>query len=86
MYDYVPGTYTMQMYDELDGQAVSAEYSVTLNEDHTGVVSMQDDVDVIWGSYELTVASGNGSYEYNIEGDNLMLNLDGVWTTFERKK
>lgn len=86
MYDYIPGTYTMQMNDELDGQAVSAEYSVTLNEDHTGVVSMQDDVDVIWGSYELTYASGNGSYEYDIEGDNLMLNLDGVWTTFERKK
>lgn len=86
MYDYIPGTYTMQMNDELDGQAVSAEYSVTLNDDHTGKVRMQDDIDVIWGSYELIYASGDGSYEYDIEGDNLMLNLDGVWITFERKK
>lgn len=76
MYDYIPGTYTA----EQDGTAMT----VTLNEDHTGVLSMQDDVDIIWGSTELMAVDGSFRYEYTIEGDNLYINYDGNWMELAR--
>ena len=77
MYDYIPGTYTA----EQDG----ATLSVTLNDDHTGVLSIQDDIDIIWGSIELMAADGSFTYEYTVEGDNLYVNYDGEWTEFARE-
>ncbi|SFG55913.1 hypothetical protein [Oribacterium sp. WCC10] len=85
MYEYVPGKYTMTYEDELDGNKVSCEYSVTLNEDHTGILSIQDDIEVLWGSSEFIPTSGGDKIEYTIEGDNLMLNQDGEWITFTKE-
>ena len=76
MYDYIPGT-----YEQKDGEAV---YSVVLSDDHTGKLSLQDDVDILWGSYELIAADGSFKYEYTIEGDTLMVNYDGNWLEFTR--
>ncbi len=76
MYEYIPGTYSA----EQDG----ADNSITLNEDHTGVLSFQDDADIIWSSNELMAADGSFTYEYTIEGDNLMVNYDGEWMTFTK--
>ena len=76
MFDYIPGTYTA----EQDG----AVNSVTLKEDHTGVLSMQDDVDVLWSSIELIAADGSFRYEYTVEGDNLYVNYDGEWMEFAK--
>ena len=85
-FDYVPGNYVMTITDEIEGQTVSAEYYVQLDDDHTGVISMQDDIDVMWGSYELMRTSPDfEKYEYTIEGESLMLNLDGQWFTFEKQ-
>ena len=83
MYDYYPGVYKMTETEEIEGEEVTYEYSVTLNEDHSGIISMQDDIYVMWGSTMLIQA--DNSYEYTIEGDNLMLNLDGNWLTFTRE-
>ena len=83
MYDYYPGVYKMTETEEIEGEEVTYEYSVTLNEDHSGLISMQDDINVMWGSTMLIQA--DNSYEYTIEGDNLMLNLDGNWLTFTRE-
>ena len=77
MYEYIPGTYTA----EQDG----ATLSVTLNEDHSGVLSIQDDIDILWGSVELMAADGSFTYEYTLEGDNLYVNYDGEWTEFARQ-
>ncbi len=85
MYSYIPGTYKMEFSDEIDGQVTYAEYSVTLNKDHTGVIRLQDDVNVLWGSYELTAEDGSFVYEYNVAGDTLMINYDGNWITFDEK-
>ena len=76
MYDYVPGTYSA----EQDG----AINSITLNEDHTGVLSMQDDIDILWSSIELVAEDGSFRYEYTIEGDSLLVNYDGQWMTFNK--
>ena len=77
MYDYVPGTYAAENTDGAIGEIV-------LNEDHTGVLKMQDDVDILWGSIELMAADGSFTYEYTIEGDSLMVNYDGQWLTFNK--
>ena len=72
----VPGKYIANVTDEIEGQEVSAEFYVQLNEDHTGVIHMQDDVQVIWYSREgvvLSAETGKQIYEYNVEGDNLYL-------------
>lgn len=71
MFDYVPGTYTATQ----DG----ATGTITLNEDHTGVISFQDDVDILWGSIELSAVDNSFQYEYTIEGDSLHVNYDGEW-------
>ena len=78
MFAYYPGTYS-----SIDADS-GATYSVTLNEDHSGKLSFQDDVDIIWGGYEITDLSNNNKYEYTIEGDNLMLNMDGTWLDFSK--
>ena len=83
MYEYYPGVYKMSETEEIEGEEVTYEYSVTLNEDHSGVISMQDDVYVMWGSTMLILA--DNSYEYTIEGDNLMINMDGNWLTFTKE-
>ena len=76
MFYYVPGTYTA----EQDGETCS----VVLNEDHTGVLSMQDDIDILWSSIELKAADGSFAYEYTVEGDNLYINYDGTWMELAR--
>ena len=76
MFDYIPGTYSAQQDD--------AAMTVTLNEDHTGVLSVQDDIDIIWGSTELIAVDGSFRYEYTVEGDNLYVNYDGTWMELAR--
>ncbi|MCR5099551.1 MAG: hypothetical protein K6B14_11490 [Lachnospiraceae bacterium] len=78
MFAYYPGT-----YNSIDADT-GATYSVVLNEDHYGKFSFQDDVKIIWGGYEITDIDNNYKYEYTIEGDNLMLNYDGMWLTFSK--
>ncbi len=75
MYSYFPGTY------ELTGEDGEI-CQVVLNEDHTGTLTFQDTVEILWGSIELN-ASGV-TYEYTIEGESLYLNLDGEWLCFEK--
>ncbi len=75
MYDYIPGVYTQ----ESDG----AVYSIELREDHTGTLHFQDNVEILWGSIELI--GDDFRYEYTIEGDSLLLNMDGEWVEFQRQ-
>lgn len=73
----VPGKYVTQVSDHLEGQDVTAELYVQFNEDHTGVIHMQDDIPVIWYCREgvvLSAETGEQIYEYTIEGDSLYLN------------
>ena len=72
----VPGKYVAQITDQIDGQEVTAEYYVQFNEDHTGVIHMQDEIPVIWYSREgkvLSAQTGEQIYEYVVEGDMLYL-------------
>ena len=68
MYSEYPGTYSA----ESDGFT----YSIVLNDDHTGALHMQDDIDVIWGDDEIIYADGSFTYEIELNGDELKL-IDG---------
>ena len=86
MDSYVPGVYTMNGTEEIEGTETPYEHSVILYKDHTGMLSLQDDIDILWGSTELTdAASADTSWEYNIEGEKLYLNLDGNWLEFTKQ-
>ena len=72
---YVPGKYTASAEDGIEGEE-STKYYVQFNEDHTGVIHMQDDVSVIWYSRDgkvLNAETGEQIYEYDVEGDSLYL-------------
>lgn len=89
MYAYIPGTYVQEVYDEVEGSTDKATYSVQLNEDHTGVISLQDDVPIIWYCRDgviLSEETGEQIYEYAIEGDMLYLTDPGTGDVFEFEK
>ena len=73
MYSYYAGTYT------------AGKGKLTLKEDHHGVLSFQDDVDVLWGSNYITATDSSFTYDFNIEGDNLYLDYDGNMLEFKRQ-
>jgi outer membrane murein-binding lipoprotein Lpp len=70
---YVPGKYAVV---KAKAPAKGADYYVQFNEDHTGVLHLQDDISVIWYSREgkvLNAETGEQIYEYVLEGDSLYL-------------
>lgn len=82
MYEDYPGVYKMEETEEIEGEEMTYEYSITLNEDHSGVISMQDDIYMMWGSNLLIGA--DFSYDYSVDGDKLTVDMDGNQLTFTR--
>lgn len=82
MYEDYPGVYKMEETEEIEGEEMTYEYSITLNEDHSGVISMQDDINMMWGSNLLIGA--DFSYDYSVDGDKLTVDMDGNQLTFTR--
>ena len=82
MYEDYPGVYKMEETEEIEGEEMTYEYSITLNEDHSGVISMQDDINMMWGSNLLIGA--DFSYDYSVDGDKLTVDMDGNQLTFIR--
>lgn len=85
---YKVGTYVNEYQEEIEGENIKVTDTITLNEDHTGVMSFQDDIDIIWSSTELIERDGDNRYEYTVEGDTLLVNMfEGEdWVQFQRKK
>lgn len=85
-FSYVPGIYSRTSTDEIEGEKVTITETIELNEDHTGVLKMQDDIAVTWTSIQLI--GEDFSHEYTIEGDTLLVDLfdDGSWISFEKQK
>ena len=72
------------------GQAAESAESrtgfVELGEDHTGLISLQDEIPIIWYCRDgviLDADSGEQIYEYNIEDDLLYLRDVNSDATFE---
>ena len=80
-YNFEPQT----MYSYYAGTYIAEKGKLTLKDDHHGVLSFQDDVDVLWGSYYITATDGSFTYDFNIEGDNLYLDYDGNMMEFKRQ-
>ena len=82
MYEDYPGVYKMEETEEIEGEEMTYEYSITLNEDHSGVISIQDDINMMWGSNLLIGA--DFSYDYSVDGDKLTVDMDGNQLTFTK--
>ena len=82
----VCGTYSAIVMDEIEGRDVQAEYSVVLNGDHTGWLSMQDTVGITWDSGRIMYADDpETSFDFTIDKDVLVLDLDGIQQRFTKK-
>lgn len=89
MYAYIPGTYVQDVYEEIEGDTEKVSYYVQLNEDHTGLIRLQDEIPIIWYCREgriLSEETGEQIYEYVIEGDMLYLTDPGTEDTLEFEK
>ena len=84
-FEYVPGVYTQTLTDELEGEKVEVTYSVTLNKDHTAVISIQDELEGLWDSTGIRI-DNNTYYEYKIEGDDLYLKMSEEWSEFSKSE
>jgi len=85
---YNVGTYERKYKEEIEGKEQEFTDTIILNDDHTGTLSFQDDIRILWGSYELTEVESSSKYEFKVEGDSLFLNREGTdeWLEFTRKK
>ena len=85
-FDYYVGEYEHKYEDVIGGQVQTFTDTITLNPDHTGKLSMQDDVDFYWGSYQLFMnPTWTEQMEFSIEGDDLYVNMgDNNWVCFTR--
>ena len=73
--EYIPGRYTAKDPAALGGNSAS-EFYVELNKDHTGVISLLDQIPIAWYSEEgviLNADTGEQLYEFRVEEDLLTL-------------
>lgn len=83
-FEYVPGVYSQTFTEEMGGEDIEVTYTVTLNKDHTAVMSIQDEIKGIWSSTDIRI-DNETSYEYTIEGEKLYVNFDGNWSEFTKE-
>ncbi len=82
MYDGIPGTYIQTVTEEIGGEEVTSDYSITLNEDHTGNMSIQDVIPILWDDKMLIYEDGGYSYNYTKNGNSITVDMDGMDSTF----
>lgn len=75
---YVPGTYNKKEAND-DGPD-----QIILKEDHSGKLLSKKEIPVIWGSYQFTEKNTENTYEYTIEGESLLLNIDDKWIEYDK--
>ena len=86
-YSYIPGIYEKTYEEDIEGKTEQFTYSVELNSDHTGMLHMQDDIEIYWTSIKIVPEnSAVDGYEFKVEGDMLYLDLGGTWEEFERSR
>ncbi len=85
MYDGYPGVYKQEVTEEIEGTDVTAEYTLTLKDDHTGVMSFQDDVNILWDDSRIMGEDGSFSYPFTKDGNTIKLDYDGTDMEFVKE-
>ena len=57
---------------------------IVLKKDHTGHFVTDAKAPIFWGSFQMTEKNTVNSYEYDVEGDYLYLNIGGNWIEYEK--
>ena len=78
------GSYNRTGTDEIEGQNITYTENVTLNEDHSCEMTVQDTISGSWTSTELIMDDGE-RYEFTIEGDELLLKQGDEWISYSRE-
>ncbi len=86
MYEDFPGTYTQTVEEEIEGEKIKVEYSLTFKEDHTGVLSLQDAVNIIWDDRMIMADDGSFKYYFTKKGDTVTVDYDGEKLKFTKGK
>ena len=94
---YVPGTYSKtaaaadHVVEDAEENTLSADEAfaqapdqIILQNDHTGSFVTEEKAPIYWGSWQLTRKNTVDTYEYDVEGDNLYLNIGGNWIEYEK--
>ena len=84
MYDGIPGIYEQTVTEEIEGEETTATYTLSLANDHTGVLSIQDDVAIQWDDKMIRTEDGSQTYHYTLEGDKLILDYDDMKMEFTK--
>ncbi len=84
MFEGVPGKYVHEYTEEIEGEEGTYEDVIELSEDHTGVMSFQDDINIVWDEESIMAEDGSFSYSYTIDGDVLTLDYDGTEMEFTK--
>ena len=85
-YDYIPGKYVLNE-ESLQGDPENYATYVFLGADHTGKISIQDTVPIIWFARDGLIKEdyvGGESYYYSIEGEYLYLQQSGEWIEYHK--
>lgn len=82
--EYTPGTYYQSYSEEMNGEMVEVTYSIELFDDQTGIMHIQDDIDITWDKTHLITE--DATYFYTIEGESLYVQFDedADWACFEK--
>ena len=67
-----------------DEAFAQAPDQIILQNDHTGSFVTEEKAPIYWGSWQLTRKNTVDTYEYDVEGDNLYLNIGGNWIEYEK--
>ena len=74
----VPGVYTKK------GMQGKNENTITLKEDHSGVLQTDRRIRICWGSDALMQEESDHFFAYTLEGETLKVKLDGKWVEYQK--
>ncbi|WP_408071862.1 hypothetical protein [Butyrivibrio sp. JL13D10] len=85
MYKDIPGDYVLKETEEIEGEELTFERTLSLKEDHTGTMSIQDDFNILWDDKVIMADDGSFTYNYTLKGDKLTIDYDGAELVFTKK-
>lgn len=87
-YDYIPGTYVLKVENE-EEPLENYTSTIVLREDHTGQITIQDTVDILWFSRDGIIKEdyeGGETYFFNMEGETLYLEQGDGWAEYHKEE
>ncbi|MBQ9604332.1 MAG: hypothetical protein IJR45_02860, partial [Firmicutes bacterium] len=79
----IAGVYVQTIKEEMGGEEYEFKYSITLNDDKTGVMSIQDEIKFTWDDENLVSEDGT-KYAYTVKDGVLTVDFNGNDSVFTK--